>query len=129
MSISGKALQAEIDGVFVHGNFSWQIEEDGDELDGTTAESGGYEDPEMGVYKARVTLKGYMDVADGTYTPVRRGTIVTNLKLFRDITDVTPAFDIPTSLVLRSNQGGEVRGKVEWGSTIATKGAYTYNDP
>lgn len=129
MSISGKALQAQIDGIFVHGNFSWQIEEDGDELDGTTAESGGFEDPEIGVYKGRITLKGYMSVIDGTYTPVRRGTVISDLKLFRDITDAVPAFDIPSAISLRSNQGGEVRGKVEWGATIATKGQYTYNDP
>lgn len=132
MSFSGKKMEAKIGDVspvFVAGNYAWDAEEEADELDGTTGEDEGYKNPDDGLWGLTVNLKGYMDVAAGEYTPVRRGTLITNLKLYRDKDDATPAFVIPLAKVFRSRQGGEVSGKIEWAATVKAKGAYTYNDP
>ena len=132
MTHSGKEIEAKIGGmapVFVSGNYAWNMEENADELDGTTGEDAGYENPSVGVYSGVVMLKGYMDIVSGTYTPIRRGTTISNLKLYRDKDDTNPAFSIPSAVVLQSTQGGEVRGKVEWTARIKTKGSYTYNEP
>jgi len=130
--ISGKYLEAKIGGmapVFIAGNYAWTAEEGADELDGTTGEDEGFENPDDGVYSCAINLKGYMDVATGQYAVVRRGTLIENLKLYRDKDDATPAYVFPVAKVFNSTQGGEVKGKVEWTSRIKAKGAYTYNDP
>jgi hypothetical protein len=132
MSVSGKFMQAKIGGmapVAVVGNYAWSAEENAEELDRTEAETEGFEDTDDGVWSLTVNLKGFMDIADGSYTPVRRGTLITDLKLFRDKDDATPAFVIPKAKVYTSTQGGEVKGKVEWTARIKAKGSYTYNDP
>jgi hypothetical protein len=132
VSISGKYMETKIGDVspvFVAGNYGWTVEESADDLDGTTGEDDGYANHYDGVWDAVVNLKGYMDVAAGEYTPVRRGTTISNLKLYRDKDDATPAFTFPSCLVLNSTQGGEVRGKIEWTARIVLKGTYTYADP
>ena len=129
MSISGKYMIATVGDTLVHGNYAWTIEETADELDATTAEDGGYENPDDGVWSSTVNLKGYMNIIDGTYTPVRRGTLITDLRLYRNIDDAEPAFAIPLAKVFTSTQGGEVKGKIEWTAKIKTKGIYEYADP
>lgn len=129
MSISGKYLEAKINGVFISGNYAWTVDESADDLDATTGEDDGYANHHDGVWDATINLKGYMDVAAGEYTPVRRGTVITNLQLYRDKDDDDPAFEFPSCLVLQSTQGGEVRGKIEWSARVVLRGTYTYNDP
>ena len=129
MSISGKYLIGKINGVVIHGNYAWTVEESADDLDGTTAEDAGYANHHDGVWDGVINLKGYMDITDGNYTVVRRGTTITNLQCYRNIDDADPAFEFPSCLVLNSTQGGEVRGKVEWTCRAVIKGTYTYNDP
>ena len=132
MAISGKEIQAKIGGmspVAINGNYAWTAEEAVAELDGTTAEDDGFENPEAGLKSCVVNLKGYMDVQAGEYTPVVAGTTISNLKLYRDKDDATPAFVFTSALVLNSTQGGEVNGKVEWTARVKSKGSYTYNDP
>jgi hypothetical protein len=70
-----------------------------------------------------------MDIVTGNYAAVRRGTIITNLELFRIDGETTPAFSVPQALVVRSKQSGEIRGRVEWQAEIHSRGTYTYNDP
>src|SRR5262245_47421418 len=114
MSVSGKFMSCTINGVEIFDNYAWTAEEGGDVLERTAGRHQGKEAEDMGVENCHVTIRGYMDVELGQYVPVRRGTIITNLRLFRDRGDSTPAFDIPEALSVRSKQGGEVKGKVEW---------------
>lgn len=129
MSISGKYMEARIGATVVRGNFAWSAEEGAAELDGTTAQDNGFENPDDGLYSLVVNLRGYMDVATGQYVPVRRGTTISNLRLYRNKNDLAPAFDVPVAKVFNSTQGGEVAGKIEWTARVKAKGSYTYNDP
>jgi hypothetical protein len=129
MSVSGKFLTCTINGVEVFDNFAWEAEEGGDVLERTAGRHNGKEAEDMGVENCHISIKGHMDVQLGQYTPVRRGTIITNLKLYRNRNDSTPAFDIPEALSARSKQGGEIKGKVAWDAEVHTRGEYTYNDP
>ena len=129
MSISGKYLTAMINGVVIQDNYSWSMDEGGDALDRTTGFWNGWEAEDMGVQNGHVSIKGYMDVANGQYIPIRRGTILTNLELFRNQDDATAAFTIAEALVVRSTQGGEIRGKIEWSCEVHSRGEVIANDP
>jgi hypothetical protein len=128
-SISGKKLSVDINSVTLLGTVSWRCREKVDELDGASAATSGYDSPEAGFAGATVEIRGWFDILAGDYTPIRAGTTLTNLELFRDITDVTPAFLFGSALVVTSDQGAENRGRFEINATVKSKGSYTYNDP
>ncbi len=131
MAISGKYAEAKIGGmapVYISGQYSWSIEETAQELDATTAEDDGYSNTEDGVWSATVELSGYLDLADGDYTSIRRGTLISNLKLYIDKDDATASFVFPTAKVFRSTMSAEVNGRVEWRATIKNKGSYTFTE-
>ena len=131
MSISGKYAEAKIGGmapVFISGNYQWSVEETAQELDKTTAEDAGYSNTDDGIYSATVELSGYLDLADGDYTAIRRGTLISNLKLYIDKDDATASFVFATAKVFRSTMSAEVNGKVEWRATIKNQGTYTFNE-
>lgn len=129
MSISGKKISAKIGIATVVGLVGWTVDEDAQELDGTTAADGGYENPDDGVWGATIQIKGILDIETGVYTPIRRGTLIANLNLYRDIGDVTPAYTFPLAKVFKSTQGAEIRGRFEVSATIKSKGVYAYNEP
>ena len=129
MSISGKFITCTIGNVEVEGNYAWEVEEGGDVLDRTVGSDNGAARQDMGVQDCRISIRGYMDVSTGNYIPVRRGTVISNLELFRNDTDTNAAFVIPEALVSRSKQKAEVRGKVEWDCDALANGEYTCNDP
>ena len=129
MSVSGKFMTCKIDTVEIFDNYAWDANEGADVLERTSGRHLGYEAEDLGVYNNHITIKGYMDVVLGQYTPVRRGTIITNLKLFRLASDSAPAFAIPIAVVVSSRQGGEIKGKIEWNCEVHSHGPYTYADP
>lgn len=128
-TISGKYLTAMINGVEVYDNYAWDCDEDGTMLDRSTGANGGWRKEDMGLQAAKVTIKGYMSIASGQYTVVRRGTIITDLQLFRAADDAAPAFSIAECIVSRSRQGAEVDGKVEWNATLNSRSEVIANDP
>ncbi|MBA4191312.1 MAG: hypothetical protein C0467_25295 [Planctomycetaceae bacterium] len=129
MSISGKYLTAKIGTTVITDNYAWDAAEGGQMLGRTTGAFLGKRAEDFGVDELTIIIKGYMDVAAGAYTPVRRGTTITNLRLYRDESDSVPAYDVPVAKVANSRQGAEVEGKVEWQAEIHAYGGWTYNDP
>lgn len=130
MSVSGKYLTASHSGGTLSDIYGWTAEETGDVLDRTTGSYNGFEAEDVGVFGLHITTKGYMDVATGSVNSIRRGTLLTDLQLFRDINDATPAYACTEAIVVRFTQGGEVRGKIEWTAEIHSRGdVITYSDP
>jgi hypothetical protein len=129
ITISGKYLTASIGGTEIYDNYAWDCDEDGTILDRSTGANAGWRKEDMGLQAAKVTIKGYMDVGSGQYVPVRRGTIITNLKLYRSNGDSLAAFEIAECLVSRSHQGAEVDGKIEWSATLNSRSEVITNDP
>jgi hypothetical protein len=127
--ITGKYLVAKLNGVLIENVFKWNAEEGGDVLDATVGTDLGFEYEEMGVENCHVTTTLYLDIVNGVYSNVQRGTVLTNLQLFRNVADTVPALLIPFALVVRSGQGAEVRGKFEVPCEIHSQGPYTTNDP
>lgn len=128
---TGAFMEAKIGGmapVFIAGNYAWDVDEQSDDHEGTTGEDAGFENGCTGVGVAVITLKGWMDIAAGEYTPVRAKTIINDLKLYLDEAS-TVNWTFPVAEVITSKQGGQVKGKVEWSATIRSRGAYTYADP
>ena len=130
MSVSGKYLTALHSGGTLSDIYGWTAEETGDVLDRTTGSFNGFEAEDMGVFGLHITAKGYMDVTTGSVNAIRRGTLLTDLQLYRDINDAVPAYACTEALVVRFTQGGEVRGKMEWTAEIHSRGdVITYSDP
>lgn len=131
MSISGKFMTFSVGGVEVSGNFAWKVTEGGDVLDATVGANRGWETEDMGVQNLRVNVRGYMDVTIGSgYALVRRGQIIADVNFYRHIDDALPAYTVAEMLAAQSDQGGEVRGKIEWSADLHSRGdGVTYNDP
>lgn len=129
MSVSGKYMTCSINGLEIFDNYSWSMDEGGDALDRTTGAWNGWEAEDMGVQNGHVSIKGYMDVSTGQYLPIRRGQIITNLLLFPDENSIVPSFTIPEALIVRSTQGGEIRGKIEWSCEVHSRGEVIATDP
>jgi len=130
MSITGRKLTAYANGSELDGNNGWTAEETGDVLDATVGRDRGFEREDMGVQGLHVTVKGVHDVSTGTLAGIRRGTILTDVQLFRDLDDATPAYSIDEALVVRFRLGAEVRGRFEWECEFHSRGdVVTYADP
>lgn len=131
-SISGFATAGKIGGmspVLVPGIQSISVEESANELDGATAEDEGFENPDDGLAGATITLDLVLDITAGSTVAIRRGTLISDLKIYADIDATTPLYHFPTSKVFRATWKGEVNGRSTYSCTIKSKGSFTVNDP
>jgi len=110
--ISGKYITAVIGSRQVIGLQKWTCRETVDKLDGQTAQHLGFSANEPGSTLAEVTIEFAQDIAVGEYVAVQKGTIISNLKLYRSQFDNLPAFAFPTFTVFESENMGEIKGKL-----------------
>lgn len=129
MSVSGKKLSMKVGVTTFAAIVGWTVREKVDELDAATAADAGYDHPDAGFAGATIEIKGVLDITTGVYSPIKAGTTITTLKLYRDINDTTEAYSFPTALVVESSQGAENRGRFEISATAKSSGTYTYNEP
>lgn len=128
MSISGAYLEASINGVAVNGLHEWEADDSGgDVLDATHGGTGGSTDTDVGCKDLRVTLRMIFDVADGIDVDLRFGTILTSVLLYRHQGDSSPAYELPSAIVVGKPTTVPVRGRIEMTATIKNKGAFTEN--
>ena len=99
------------------------------ELDGTTAEDEGFENPDDGLASLRVTMQLVIDILTGDLVTISRGTLITNLKLFAHIDATSPIYTIPLFKVFKSTPRGEVNGRFTYDVEGRSKGPYILNDP
>ena len=52
-----------------------------------------------------------IDINAGDLVTLRAGNVITHLKLYSDINQNAPIFDIPSFLVLKSTPKGEINGR------------------
>lgn len=128
MGISGKNFKARIGSpaVAVAGTTRAEIEEMGDELDATDAESDGYGDTEIGVTQLRVALSGFCKESADPIPPLRLGTLLTDVKIYeRGLAG--DYWSITSALVTKFTNPIDVRGRVEFTCEIKSKGnTYSY---
>ena len=130
--IRGAHIAAKIGGmspVLVPGLQSWAADDTAQELDATTAEDEGFENPEDGLAGLRVTMQLVIDILTGDLITISRGTLITNLKLFAHIDATGPIYTIPLFKVFKSTPRGEVNGRFTYDVEGRSKGAYTLDDP
>jgi len=117
MSVSGKWISAYVGTgtpALVPGVQEWEAEDTAVELDATTAEDQGFEHPDDGLWSLRVRMTMVMDITFGEFTPLQRGTVLTNLELFSDADSLVPVYSIPTFKIFRSVPRGEINGRVTY---------------
>lgn len=129
MSISGKFITAAIGSVGIQGVQQWTADDSGQELDGTTAEDLGFEHPDIGLAKLRVTMQLVIDITTGQLLLLQRGTVINNLNLFANIAASRPIYNIPTFIVFKSTPKGEINGRFTYDIEGASVGQYTMNNP
>lgn len=130
MSVAGCYLEVEVDGVSLAGPTEWTVTETGESLDRTAGDTGGYHKGDPGVMRAEGSMRFVQDTSTGFYAVVRARTILTNLKLFINSNDPSPAFLFPEALVLTSGREVRVKGQgVMLPVTFENRGSYTANEP
>lgn len=111
MSISGKYLTVKIGTTVVAGNFDWSVDETADKLEGTTGANNGRGKKDPGVIDCVARFRLYLDVTAGTYTALRAGAAITNLKLFLVAASTNPAYAFTAFNVFSSKLAGQVRDR------------------
>lgn len=128
MSVSGAYLECKVNGVVVNGTHEWEADDSGgDVLDATTGNKGGFTDTDVGCNDLRVTLRLLFDITDGIDVNLKRGTVLTEVLLYRRSGDTLPAYELPTAIVIGKPTTVQVHGRVETNATIKNKGSFTEN--
>ena len=129
MSVSGKYFRGRLGASVIVGLYEFTVDEEGDRLDATDAESDGKGDTDVGVTQLRVRLRGNHKIGDGPWPGMSAGTELTDLKLYLQSTSGSsltgPYWDVPLAVVVRGSQPVSVRGKIEWEVEVDSKGDYT----
>jgi hypothetical protein len=132
MSISGKHIACKIGGmvpVLVPGVQQWTAEDSAQELDGTTAEDDGFENPDDGLASLRVSMQLVIDITLGDLVTISRGTLIQNLKLYADINAANPIYTLPVCKVFKSTPKGEINGRFTYDVEIKSKGEFVLHNP
>lgn len=129
-TVSGKGLRCTFDAgpTSFSGVTSSDVQEVGDELDATDAESAPYLSTDIGCTGLKVQIKGNSRVDGITYVEFKMGTILTNVKIYPHGT-TNPAWEMAEAIVLPGSQSSTIRGKVEYTLNIASRGAFVYPEP
>lgn len=126
MSTSGKFLAFKVGASQIAGNVSWSCDEQGDELDETDADSGGYMDTGIGCQGLEFTFEGIVDIAvDGGFPPLAVSALLVNVTLHANSLQSDPDYTIPLAIVTKFKRSAEVRGQIKYSGTAKSKGAFT----
>jgi len=128
-TISGKYLVATVNGAVIAGVQEWEVTETADRLDGTTGLDQGFENDDLGVFSAEARLTIVQNLATGPYIEIAMGNVLSDVKLYRSVTDNQPAFIFPIMRVYESKNGGRVKDRFTVNVTARAAGPYTRSDP
>jgi hypothetical protein len=129
MSVSGAFLRCTINGTRVGVLHSWQADDAGsDKLDRTSGDDDGFTNRDIGCLDLVVSLGIYFDTTTGTNLTFSTGAVISNVLLYFNSGDATPAFNIPLALVMSNPKTVEVRGRCETTFQIGNKGPYNRNN-
>lgn len=122
--ISGKGIHGKIGNNLIAGIYDISADENGDNLDQTTADDEGGLRDDVGCSRVTCTIKGYYSLASAAVSPVRRGQTVTNLNLYLTATEGAGAkkVRIGEGLVQAYQITGQVRDRVMFTATIVSQG-------
>lgn len=128
-TISGKYLAVTINGVLIVGEQGWTCRVTADQLDGTTGSDQGYENDDFGIQRAEIDLEIVQNLATGVYTVVAAPQRVSQLKLYRAVTDAQPAFTFPIATIYESTNMGKVRERFTVACKAKSNGPFTVTNP
>lgn len=130
MSISGKRISCEADGVNLDGTHEWDIQETGDRLEATTGTDRGRGRKDGGVIDTKASVKFYLSKVNGEFTRVRTGTILSDVRFFVDIDSATPIYEFDEAEVFDFQVVGSIRDRLICTCQLEAKGdVVSANDP
>lgn len=132
MPITGSHISMKIGNmspVLVPGVQQWSAEDNVVELDGTTAEDGGYEHPDFGLKSLRITAQLVIDILAGDLITIQSGTMIAYLKLYAHTLATAPIYTMPVARVFKSTPKGEMNGRLTYDLEIRSVGPFTLANP
>ena len=131
MSVSGAYLAVQINGTTYADPMDWTAEGEAEALDRTSGSTGGFHKADPGIKRCQVTINFVQDTTNGVVdTSIAEGTVLVDLKLYRNSNDNNPAFYFPSALILRSGVAVKVKGGgVMVPLTVESRGTYTRYGP
>ena len=135
---SGKAFRAFINvgtsPLVIAGRVRGEVENAGDDLDGTDSDSSPYQVTDTGTVGCRITLEGHFRLDSDLCDGLKAGTRLTNLQIYphgvNAASPYTPAladeesWRFPSAEVVSCNQPTEIRGKVTVTFRVASRGVF-----
>lgn len=122
MSISGKFLTAQADGVDISGTHEWSVQETSDRHEATTGQDRGRGRKDGGVVDTKAMCKFYLDIATGQFTRLRTGTILFDVRFFADIDSNVPLYEFDEAEVFDFQVVGQIRGTMICTCELEAKG-------
>lgn len=124
-TVSGKAGKALI-GTAVCTITRWDVDDDADELDATTAEDDGYGVADLGVQQISGTLEGKY-IVTATKIAHLRPQIGASMKLYtyKIDPDIGPFYDIPFFAISNFKLTSVVRGEITFSCRFKSRGTFT----
>lgn len=125
LTVSGKVGRGLI-GIIPIWLSAWVVDDDADDLDGTTAESDGYGDADIGVEQISGSIDGKYKIGV-TKIAHLAPQLGTNLKLYtyKLLADTGPFWDIPSYAINGLRHGSQVRGEITFTCRFKSKGLFT----
>jgi hypothetical protein len=128
-TISGKYLVVTVGNILIAGAQDWDCDETGDQLDGTTGSDQGFENDDIGVGRAVITMNLVQNLNNGQYAVIQKGTMLANVSLYRSAGDPQPAFLFPFARVYQSKNAGKVKDRFTVMVVARSNGPYSSFDP
>lgn len=128
-TISGKYLVGVYSGQIITGMQGWTARSTVDQLDGTTGSDAGYENDDYGVGRCEIELELVQNLATGWYTQLQAGQRITELRLYRAVSDAQPAFYFPIATIYESTNMGKVKERFTVSIKARSNGIFYATNP
>lgn len=125
VTVSGRAGKGLI-GVIPITITGWTVDNEADDVDGTTAEDDGFGWADYGVQQISGTLEGRYRIGVSKINPLQPG-VGSTLKLYtyKIASDLGPFWDIPAFVVHGFQHRSQVRGEITFTCRFKSRGTYT----
>lgn len=127
--ISGKRIVATAGGVLLRGMQAYESTGRVDRLDGQTGSDNGFSKDEPGSFTRDLILEFVQDSTNGMFVELSEGSLLSEVKVYRDYNDNQPAIYLPYAYVFECQVTGRAKERLTMRVTIQNYGIYLLTNP
>lgn len=127
--ISGKRIQATLNGFVLTGLQGFETEGTADKLDGQSGADNGFSKNEPGSFTRSLILEFVQNTKTGVFIEVLEGNLLQEVKVFRDYEDNQPAVYLPFAYVFKSHVAAKAKTSITLRVEIENWGQYALQQP